>query len=224
MQSIDVARTLLVAPAVFAFVVGTGACTSGDDSEQARTESNPVGGTSSESGGNGTTTIDSESGGDVPLDSDLDIDVRHENGTELTLSHIAFQEDSIVIDLEAYNGGSQPWMLHDASGPDDRQLRLIDDAGNTYNFRPPDEEGDQESDLLLEQGETLSGTWEFLGPLMDHPAQIRLVTMVDVTDIDDVEPGRELGDGEEDDTMTSGCTDAQNICPSFAIPIDLTWD
>jgi hypothetical protein len=203
MQSMNLIRRLLAATAVLALAVGIGACSSGDDDQEARTESNPQGDDDdgAGSGESGTTATDSASSGDVPQDSDLDID---------------------VVELEAYNGAGRTVQLHDATS-DARSLRLVDDAGNVYSFRPPDDM-ENPNKILLEQGETLSGTWEFLGPLVDQPARVHLVTMVDDSQIDGVEPGRELGDDPNDDTMTSGCTEAQYICPSFAIPIELTWD
>jgi hypothetical protein len=94
---------------------------------------------------------------------------------------------------------------------EENHLRLVDDAGNAYNFLLPPE--DQSAGYItVEQGETLSGTFAFLGPLIGQPEQLRLVTNVAPDQVDSW--------SLDNDANRGACCPG----PGFVVPIDLTWD
>jgi hypothetical protein len=152
--------------------------------------------------GDGGSDGNSEDGG-RPQDSALDVEVRHPNGVVLRVSTIAFQGDDVVLDTEVVNSSRDAITFHPGNYASNR-LRLLDDAGQEYNFVETQE--DQPIDLA--PGETLSGTMAFRGPLLGQPEQLRLVTNVYSEDVDAWRLEDELD---------------SSIYPGFVVPIELTW-
>lgn len=132
---------------------------------------------------------------------DLDVSQRHPNGAVLQLSRIRFADPKIEVELELLNG-NVAWdeILLPIQGWRD-QLRLVDDVGNTYNLLPP--AGETEGHLTVEQGESVSGTFTFLGPVVDEASQLSLVWGV--------------GPGSEDEFDISEESD-QAQGPNFLVP------
>ncbi|MBB4935376.1 hypothetical protein F4561_006270 [Lipingzhangella halophila] len=141
----------------------------------AETDSQPVdeGGDEGQGAGEDGAQEDSEgenSGG--PLgDRNLDIDIRHPNGTSLTVSKLTFEGNDIMIDFEVINSGRDEIRFHRGNHSGSR-LRLVDSEGQEYNF-VEDEETEK---IELGSGESISGTLAFLGPLHGEPSEIYLVT------------------------------------------------
>jgi hypothetical protein len=213
-----VRATLAALGLVFTFA----ACSGGDsESDQAQTESVGLGEEATDaasapddSGSDDPAANDAaaeDPPGQQPQDSDLDIEMRNPDGTVLTLNHIAFEEESIVLDMDVDNGTAGPVDIHSELRGAQGHLRLVDDAGNTYNFVMPADNETGGSYLRVEQGETLSGSFAFLGPLRGHPEQLRLVTHVDPEDVDDWSLDWEENRG--------ACCPG----PGFVVPIELTW-
>ena len=205
-------RRLLVALAVV-LALGAAACGGGDD-EADRAEAEGVGlddaATTTTAAPEGDSTSDDPTGaGEVPQDRDLDVQMRNPDGTTLTVSHVAFDGDNIALDLEFFNGSPRDIFVHSTAGGEGA-LRLVDDAGNVYNFLVPAEEAASVYTTVA-QGETLSGTFVFLGPLIGHPQQLRLVTNVAQDQIDS---------WTLDDEVNRG---ACCLEPGFVVPIDLDW-
>jgi hypothetical protein len=189
------------------FTLLVGACGgTDDDDDRADTESAAV-----EDDGTTTTAASGEAAPSVPQDTDVDAEVRHPHGTRLTVGHIAFDDENILLDVSVVNGSPSQIIVHSVVSPMGGRhlLRLVDEAGNSYNFVLPEDEADA-AYIAVEQGETLSGTLAFVGPLVGHPEQLRLVTNVDPEDVD----AWSLED-EADNTTNS---------PGFVVPIDLVWE
>ncbi|MGH9211713.1 MAG: hypothetical protein ACRD2C_13665 [Acidimicrobiales bacterium] len=207
-------RPATLAVLVVAFAVG--ACGGSDDSDEAETQSVGVDDATITSAADedAVDTHDStdDAAATAPQDSDLDVEVRSPDGTMLTLSHIAFDGDDILVDMEIVNSSPERISVHRAFYPGaEDDLRLVDDAGNSYNFvLPPENQSAGYLDVL--QGETLSGTFAFLGPVTGHPDQLRLVTNVATDEIDS---------WSVDSNLERGATSPG---PGFVVPIDLTWD
>ena len=201
-------RRLPAALAALAVAFAVGACGGDDDSDRAQTESAPVGDDATTSPAQDDASS-AGAAGERPQDRELDVDVRNPDGTALTLSHIAFEGDNILVDMEVLNGSSRMITIHSTAGGDGA-LRLVDDTGNVYSFLAPPEES-QAVYTTVEQGETLSGTFAFVGPLVGQPDQLRLVTNVAADEIDTWSLDNEVDRG---------------VCclePGFVVPIDLTW-
>jgi hypothetical protein len=198
-----------VAGVSLALTLLVGACGGSDDDEatdRADTESAAV-----DDEGTTTTAASGEATPSVPQDSDVNAEVRHPHGTTLTVDHIAFDDENILLDVSVVNGSPSQIIIHSVASPRGgrNQLRLVDDAGNSYNFVLPEDEADAPY-IAVEQGETLSGTLAFVGPLGGHPEQLRLVTNVDPEDVD--------AWSIEDEAANS--TNA----PGLVVPIDLMWE
>ena len=226
----QLSRRLPVTLAALALTVSVGACGGDDQTDRAVTHSVGLdaGTTTSapgasdggetttsapgESDSGETTTSQADQPAGLPQDSDLDIEMRNPDGTRLTLDHIAFEGDNIMVHGEVYNGSSTLVYFHDSLSVNGAaaELRLVDDAGNTYHFLMPPEEGPS---VFVDQGETVSGTFTFLGPLVGHPQQLRLVTNVAPEDVDSWSLADEEGNRPAIDSE-----------PGFVVPIDLTWD
>lgn len=155
-------------------------------------------------------TDDGPGQGNVPRDQDLDIELRHPNGTTLKLNRLGFDGIDILVDFEVINSGQEKVTFHDG-GPGSYRLRLVDDAGEEYNFvEAPHEETPFLDDgaIYVEPGETVSGTLAFRGPLFGEPDRLQFVTNVVAEDI----PGYNL------DEQYEAAHD-----PAFVVPLDLTW-
>ena len=186
-----------------------GACGGSDDDEgtgRADTQSAAV-----DDDGTTSTAASGEAAPSGPQDGDVDAEVRHPHGTTLAVERIAFDDENILLYVSVVNGSASLIIMHSVVSPAGgrNQLRLVDDAGNSYNFILPEDEADAPY-IAVDQGETLSGTLAFVGPLVGHPEQLRLVTNVDPEDVDDW--------SIEDEAANS--TNA----PGFVVPIDLVWE
>jgi hypothetical protein len=174
------ARRGLAALAVVALALGVAAC-SGDDDGDAAGQTQPAGGDIGDGGGQqgGESTFQPE-GRD-----DLGIEVRNPRGLRMAVSSIAFEGDNILVGLEFHNGTPEDVSVHDTTW-DYTVLRLVDDAGNAYNFLPPEEDDEAQVDLsTIPVGDSVSGTLTFLGPLEGETEQLRVVTNVEASTIED---------------------------------------
>jgi type IV secretory pathway VirB10-like protein len=99
-------------------------------------------------------------------DQDLDLTDRHPNGTRLDVTAIRFEGTAILVDAELINGHTDDIRINLQSRH--AGIRLLDDLGNIYQVRPPDDT--TAPNLTIASGETLSGSWAFLGPI-DPDAQ-----------------------------------------------------
>jgi hypothetical protein len=105
---------------------------------------------------------------DAPLPEDqprLDLEQRHPNGTVLRVTAIAFDRAATTVSVEAINGFVESIDLNSVD------LQLVDDQSNIYNFVPPDDN----PDLRVESGATLTGDLTFLGRLDRGATSLRLV-------------------------------------------------
>jgi hypothetical protein len=105
-------RRLPATLAALALAFTVAACGGDDESDRADTQSAGLGDEATttsapDDNGSGDDTASDEAAGQVPQDSDLDVEMRNPDGTTLTLSHIAFEGDNILVDLE-FDNGSPP--------------------------------------------------------------------------------------------------------------------
>ena len=105
----------------------------------------------------------------TPQDQSLDLSGRHPGGTTIELSEITFDDVEIRVTAEMINGSSGDIDLNLTGG---NALRLVDDLGSVYNFVAPDDLRDR--DLALEQGESISGEFVFVGPIVRDAASLSL--------------------------------------------------
>ena len=183
--------------------------------ESSATTAPPAGGEGADTGGgsgSGSDTGSGEAGGGTDTGSGaaggaeagpLDVDLRHPTGVVLRLTSLGFEGDDIVIDAEVINSSRNEVIFHSGNSASDR-LRLVDDAGEEYNFVEPEES----TAISLAQGETLSGTFAFRGPLRGQPDELLFVVNLAPEEIGDFDPA------EESDTT---------IVPAFLVPLELTW-
>jgi hypothetical protein len=179
-----------------------GAACSGGDDDAGPAGGGNKGGEAAATGDGNNDSVDAEGGG-RPQDAGLDVEMRHPNGVVLHVSSIAFEGDDVVLDTEVVNSSRDAITFHPGNYASNR-LRLLDDAGQEYNFVETQE--DQPIDLA--PGETLSGTMAVRGPLLGQPEQLRLVTNVYSEDVDAWRLEDELD---------------SSIYPGFVVPIELTW-
>jgi hypothetical protein len=214
MNTLDRLRRHLAIP-LAALALSVAACSGDDDrSDQADTGSAASEDETTSSAPSQESSDDEAAAGEpvqrLPQAGDLDIEMRNPDGTVLTISHIAIEDDSILVDMEIVNGSPRRISIHSTAGGEG-ELRLVDDAGNSYSFVPPPGEASAVY-TTIEQGETLSGTYAFLGPLVGRPGPLRLVTNVAPDDVDN---------WSLDDEIDRG------VCclePGFVVEIDLPWD
>lgn len=102
----------------------------------------------------------------------LDISERHPNGTLLDISSITIEERTFNIEAEFFNGGSQDVTIAIDGGT---AIVMTDEAGNTYPFVTPEDESD--GNLTIAPGESISGTWTFLGQVRDASSLTLTVNM-----------------------------------------------
>jgi hypothetical protein len=223
-------RTKALVPGVAALLVLAAACSGGGDDEASagaacdptttvapgadRTapESGSAGEGTGTDGGPGSGSGEAGPGSDGaaggggagrPEGGALDVELRHPNGIVLRLSDLSFEGDDIVVDAEVVNSSRQEVTIHSDNVAADR-LRLVDDAGEEYNFIEPEDE----SAISLETGETLSGRLAFRGPLLGQPERLQFVVNLTPEELDAFDPAQES---------------ESTIFPSFAIPLELTW-
>lgn len=92
----------------------------------------------------------------------LSISERHPQGTTLDISAITIEDRTVNLDAEFFNGGDNDVKVTIEGG---LSIRLTDDAGHIYPFvKPADESA---SELALAPGESIGGTWTFLGGAAD---------------------------------------------------------
>lgn len=147
--------------------------------------------TSSVQTGAGEEDDDGSTVGDVPLPKDqpnLDLEERHVNGTVLRVTGITFGPTAMTVSVDAVNGFTDAIELNSID------MQLVDNLDNVYNFAPPEDN----PELRVESGATLSGTLTFLGRLDRSATSLRLIT-------------NEYGTGPVDDTY------AQSTSPSVEI-------
>ena len=99
----------------------------------------------------------------------LNLQVNHANGSVMRLNRIAVTEDYIETDLAITNGYRNAIKLNSSSN---RAMLLRDNLGNTYNLAPPV----QNPDVKINPGETLKGTFRFLGSIAPNAQLLTLVT------------------------------------------------
>lgn len=178
------ARRGLVALAVVALALGVAAC-SGDDDGDAAGQSQSAGGDTGDSGDGGGQPGGGESSFRPEGRDDLGIEVRNPRGLRMAVNSIAFEGDNILVGLEFHNGTPEDVSVHDTTW-DYTVLRLVDDAGNAYNFLPPEEDDEAQVDLsTIPVGDSVSGTLTFLGPLDGETEQLQVVTNVEASAIED---------------------------------------
>lgn len=95
---------------------------------------------------------------------ELDISERHPNGTQLDITSITVEDRSVSVEAEFFNGGKNPILITVQGG---NAITLIDDQGNAYPFIQPDGAESNESQLEVAPGESIGGTWSFLGRASD---------------------------------------------------------
>jgi hypothetical protein len=140
---------------------------------------------------------------ETPQDQVLDIEVVHPNGMTLSVSKLSFTGNDIFLDVEMINSSRYEVTLHIDNVTGNR-LRLVDDAGQEYNFVEPE----SDSTVSLVPGETLNGTLAFRGPLRGEPEQLSLVANLYPHEL----PGYDIKN--EHDSA---------VYPAFAVPMDLMW-
>jgi hypothetical protein len=138
----------------------------------------------------------------APRAQNLDIEAVHPNGMTLALRKLTFTGNDIYLDVEVNNASRYECTIHMGNVTGER-LRLVDDAGQEYNFVEPD--GDKPI-ISVVPGETLEGTLAFRGPLRGEPEQLMLVSNVYPREIADFDLR------SESDT---------SVFPKFVVPIDL---
>jgi hypothetical protein len=139
----------------------------------------------------------------TPAPVDLDVEMRHPAEIVLRVSRLSFEGDDVVVDAEIINSSRNEVTFHPGNWSSGR-LRLVDDAGQEYNFVEPAED----EPILLTPGETVTGSLAFRGPLQGEPAVVRMVNNVHTGSLDTWSP----------DDETEGST-----YPVFVVPIELTW-
>jgi hypothetical protein len=186
-----------------------GAACSGGDGDAGATDGGNKGGeaAATDDGNNDNNGSGNGSGSDDegarPQGGSLDLEVRHPSGIVLRVNSIAFEGDDVVLDTEVVNSSRETSTFHMGNYSSAR-LRLVDDAGEEYNFV----ETQEDQPLPLAPGETLSGTMAFRGPVIGQPERLQVVTNVHTEDV-----GAWRLEDETDST----------VYPGFVVPIELTW-
>lgn len=117
-------------------------------------------------------------------DQDLDLSDRHPNGTRLEVTGIRFEGTAVLVDAEFINGHTQDIDINLQSRHSG--IRLLDDLGNIYQVRPPDDATNET--VTIASGETLSGSWAFLGPIEPDAQELRLVVNLYESELEDYDP------------------------------------
>ena len=97
------------------------------------------------------------------------LQVNHPDGSVMRLNRIALTEDYIETDLAITNGYRNAIKLNSNSN---RAMLLRDNLGNTYNLAPPV----QNPEVKINSGETLKGTFRFLGRIAPDAQLLTLIT------------------------------------------------
>jgi hypothetical protein len=212
-SSNPLARRLAVALVVCALALGAAACGDDDGGGGGSAIGEATGGDTDSGDGSDGSSDGGDAGGSTgtPQDADLDVQARSSEGATLTVSSIAFEGDNILVDLEVLNGSPEEISIHDTTWTE-TQLRLVDDEGNAYNFLQPDDAEDISLDAVA-QGESISGTLEFMGPLVGETQELRLVTNMDA----DLEA---INDWQPGDTCSNACG---GKWPGLVAMIPLEW-
>ncbi|HKE74936.1 MAG TPA: hypothetical protein VKB57_15045 [Acidimicrobiales bacterium] len=192
-----------------------GACSHDSDGQAAltsRTASRSDGSSTTTAGEPGTSTTEPAGTGDggstergaAPENQNLDVEQRNPYGVTLKVSGLRFEKGDIFVDAELINGSTYDATI--TTWDSGEQLRLVDDAGQTYNY--VEAKGDQET-IAMDAGESVKGTFAFRGPLTGEPDHLSLVMGVYDDDID----GFDLADKSK----------ANPWSPGFVVPFELTW-
>jgi hypothetical protein len=216
-------RTLVPVVVVTALLLLGAAC-SDDGEDDAQLTSKPASEndssstTANDDDGQGSTTVTADGGepsgestgggtseSEAPEDQDLDVEMRNPYGVTLRVSGLSFDGGDIFVDAEVINSSTYDATI--TTWDSGYQLRLVDDAGQTYNY--VEAEGQQDS-IALAAGESVEGTFAFRGPLSGQPEQLMLVTGVYDEDI--------AGFDVNDESTASPYE------PGFVVPFGLTWN
>ena len=98
----------------------------------------------------------------------LDLQANHPNGTVLQVKEISFSPDHISLKLAITNGHDNAIQLN----RNNSEMILVDNLGNQYRLAAPP----QNPKIEIAQGQTLSGTFVFLGRLAPTATSLSLVT------------------------------------------------
>jgi hypothetical protein len=104
----------------------------------------------------------------VPYEQGLGLQVNHPDGSVLRLNRIAVTDNYLETDLAITNGYRNAITLN----TNNRELLLRDNLGNTYNLAPPS----QNPEVEVKPGETLKGTFRFLGRIDPNAQSLTLVS------------------------------------------------
>lgn len=95
----------------------------------------------------------------------LSLEQRHPNGSVLRVADINFEPSSMTLAVEAVNGYTDKIRLNSQG------IHLVDNLGNPYSFFEPE----QNSDLEILPGGTLTGKLKFLGVVDRRATDLRLL-------------------------------------------------
>jgi hypothetical protein len=104
----------------------------------------------------------------VPYEQGLGLQVNHPDGSVLRLNRIAVTDNYLETDLTITNGYRDAITLN----TNNRDLLLRDNLGNTYNIAP----APQNPEVEVKAGDTLKGTFRFLGRIDPNARSLTLVS------------------------------------------------
>lgn len=116
--------------------------------------------------------LDGATGADLPVPADVSVDelARHPGGTVFDVTDVTFSGHEIRVNAELINGAQSEILVYLEGS---RRLRLVDDLGGVYNYVVPSDLSGR--NLELEQGDSVSGEFVFLGPVSSNANSLTLV-------------------------------------------------
>lgn len=106
--------------------------------------------------------------GDPPASQTLQMQVNHDNGTQLQLSHITFDDTKTTIELLVVNGSGETVMLNGYG----KDVWLVDSRGNRYAMVPPV----ANKTLEVPDGKTMDAALNFAGRMHPQAEYVTLIT------------------------------------------------
>ncbi|WP_420454296.1 hypothetical protein [Rubrivirga sp.] len=114
---------------------------------------------------------DSFSGGSLPSDlTGLSIQENHDNGSQIIISAVRFDDTQTTVDATVVNGHDDAIKLNTSD-----DMKLVDNLGNEYLLVPPG--GNDEVEVAA--GEQLQGSFNFAGRMNPEATSVTLLTNPD---------------------------------------------
>lgn len=116
----------------------------------------------------GFTDVGSEERVNLPPSRELKLQINHENGTQLQVSGIQFQDALIAVDVVAINGTGESIKLNSFG----KELMLVDSLGNKYMAVPPA----ANREFNIPPNQALEASLHFAGRIHPEASSLTLIT------------------------------------------------